>query len=477
MFSRTLLLWTIIVLTFCFIMTAASGVESKTALPKGSDENTDSFARLITIEADSITVLPGKFKTATGEIEVKASATFTIDPAEIISVKDEAILLSAQKPQSWGSGTPLAGPNAQDINAGGSYVAGSISMSKTPGGVNLIEGKDYLVSPEFAMVGLAPGSSVSSVKPVFATYKYSLLRVDSVVVDVQGKAHLLKGKSHLTRPQQPDLTTGTSRLLNIFCPYHATALKREDIYPILERADQAVTKTTKGRIPKTLAKIKGSHGVRIVCLGDSVTAGGNASSLEMMYSEVFRRNIMKRYIGPSPYAVRFVSINVINESYPGSRSSQWLGIGPLKNYMKEHPEMLGKERIDFQRVLDLKPDLVTVEFVNDASFTYPELEQIYGKMADELNKIGAEMILITPHFTALSVMDAKSMRTEETRPYVRFLYEFAEKHNLGIADASARWAHLWKEGIPYITLLDNSYNHPDDRGHLFFAEEIMKNFE
>jgi hypothetical protein len=74
-------------------------------------------------------------------------------------------------------------------------------------------------------------------------------------------------------------------------------------------------------------------------------------------------------------------------------------------------------------------------------------------------------------------MNLKSLRTTDPRPYVQFLYEFAEQHHLGIADASGRWAHLWKEGIPYITLLDNSFNHPDDQGHRFFAEEILKNFE
>jgi lysophospholipase L1-like esterase len=299
------------------------------------------------------------------------------------------------------------------------------------------------------------------------------------VVDSDGQAHLLKGKPEIARPQPPVQPPGTKRLLNIFRPFHSTILNREDIFPILERGDQAVTRTTHGRIPKTIAKIKASRATRIVCLGDSVTAGGNASKLELMYCEVFRRAIMAKYAWPSPEAVPLLSINVINESYGGSCSSQWLRIGRLKSYLDEHPEMLGnaKERIDFHRVLDLKPDLVTVEFVNDAPFTRPELEELYGKMADELKKIGAEMILITPHFTSMEAMNAKSLRTTDPRPYVQFLYEFAEERNLGIADASGRWAHLWKEGIPYVTLLDNSFNHPDDQGHRFFAEEILKNFE
>ena len=174
-----------------------------------------------------------------------------------------------------------------------------------------------------------------------------------------------------------------------------------------------------------------------------------------------------------------VSINVINESYGGSNSSEWLRVGPFKNYLNEHPEMIGniQERINFQRVLEVKPDLVTIEFVNDVPFAREVLEELYGKMVKDLHAIGAEIILITPHFCALEMMNTTSQRVGETRPYIQFIYEFADRHNLAVADASARWAHLWKEGIPYTTLLANTFNHPNDRGHQLFAEELMKCFE
>jgi len=464
----------IIALTICFTVAVALGGVSTT-----KDDNLESWQRQITLRDSSITLNSGIYQTASGKIEIKAPVTFTIEPGPIITVMDESVRLSADKPESWYKGTRLAGPFAKELNAEGSYVPGSLSIRKSIGGPKLVEGKDYLISPEHGMVGLAPGSPLSPKEPVFASYQYGLLRLDSIVVDGGGKARLLKGELAIARPQPPELPPGTKRLLNVFRPFHSTTLNREDIFPVLERPDQAVTRTSHGRIPKTIAKIKASRAVRIVCLGDSVTAGGNSSKLELMYSEVFRRAIMEKYAWPSPERVPLLSINVINESYGGSCSSQWLRIGRLKNYLDEHPEMVGnaKERIDFQRVLELKPDLVTVEFVNDAPFTRTELEELYGKMLDELKKIGAELILITPHFTSMECMNVKSLRTTDPRPYVQFLYEFAEQHHLGIADASGRWAHLWKEGIPYVTLLDNSFNHPDDQGHRFFAEEILKNFE
>jgi hypothetical protein len=75
------------------------------------------------------------------------------------------------------------------------------------------------------------------------------------------------------------------------------------------------------------------------------------------------------------------------------------------------------------------------------------------------------------------MMGFTSMREPERRPYVLALRDFADKHHIALADASARWQHLAQEGLPYLTLLDNTINHPDDRGHRLFAEELWKCFQ
>jgi len=74
----------------------------------------------------------------------------------------------------------------------------------------------------------------------------------------------------------------------------------------------------------------------------------------------------------------------------------------------------------------------------------------------------------------LKLMGFQHMCETERRPYVLALRTFADQHHVALADASARWEHLWKEGLPYLTLLDNTINHPDDRGHRLFAEELWK---
>ena len=56
------------------------------------------------------------------------------------------------------------------------------------------------------------------------------------------------------------------------------------------------------------------------------------------------------------------------------------------------------------------------------------------------------------------------------------LREFAERNVVGLADASLRYGHLWREGLPYTTLMLNSINHPDARGMKLFADALMDLF-
>jgi hypothetical protein len=65
---------------------------------------------------------------------------------------------------------------------------------------------------------------------------------------------------------------------------------------------------------------------------------------------------------------------------------------------------------------------------------------------------------------------------QDPRPYVKGLREFAPAHHVALADASLRWGHLWREGIPYTTLFLNAINHQDERGMKLFADALMALF-
>ncbi|MEQ7005407.1 hypothetical protein ABN028_04305 [Actinopolymorpha sp. B17G11] len=86
--------------------------------------------------------------------------------------------------------------------------------------------------------------------------------------------------------------------------------------------------------------------------------------------------------------------------------------------------------------------------------------------------MGADLLLVEPHFSRPDWMGASTMDLVDERPYVGFLREFARRHDVALASVSPRWQELWSLGIPYLTMLRNGINHPDDRGHAIFAEEI-----
>jgi lysophospholipase L1-like esterase len=305
---------------------------------------------------------------------------------------------------------------------------------------------------------------VTAKDTVFASYRHSLLRMDTVQVSAEGKASLKPGEPHISAPVPPNADPGCVAIAHILTGYRATEVTLDAIYPITETAEQAITASTPGRIPKTLAKLKAGQSVTIVCWGDSVTEGGNASKPELRYVDVFATGLRFQF----PQA----KIDVHNISAGGSNSRQWL-------YPEKYPykNLHGSENpARFENVLNAKPDLVTIEFVNDAGLTPALVEETYGEILRRLEPGGTEVILITPHFTMWKMMGFKGMREAERRPYVLALRGFAEKHHVALADAAARWEHLAKEGLPYLTLLHNTINHPDDRGHQLFAEELWKCF-
>jgi hypothetical protein len=164
-------------------------------------------------------------------------------------------------------------------------------------------------------------------------------------------------------------------------------------------------------------------------------------------------------------------VSVVAVAVGGSRSVEWL-------YPEKYPRKKSAPATtcDWKRVIDEKPDIVTIEFVNDASLPPNVWPAAYEDILMGLRELGTEVIFITPHFTMPSMMKFQNLRETESRPYVKFLQGFAEKNHVALADASSRWAHLWKEGIPYVTLLNNGINHPDNRGHSLFADELMACF-
>ena len=118
------------------------------------------------------------------------------------------------------------------------------------------------------------------------------------------------------------------------------------------------------------------------------------------------------------------------------------------------------------------------EFVNDASLQSSQVEERYIRLMADFQTIGAEWIILTPHYVRPDRRRLTREREidEHPRPYVAGLRQFAAQHDVALADASLRYGRLWRQGVPYNALMVNAINHPDARGMRIFADALMALF-
>jgi hypothetical protein len=425
-----------------------------------------SLSSAVTADEVSITVPEGTWRAGERDVTIRKGGRFFVLGAGSHAVKDEPMTLSDQIPEGFWKGTKLQGPQpVGPINASKSFRSDTLVIRRTRGGDPLVLDKDYRVSAPYALVGLGPNTTLTTSDVVFASYQYSVHRLDSVVLNNEGVVEYIQGVPGVASVVPPEIAPDSIRLLNVFRPYETDSLAKEHLFFIEVANKDISTATTAGKIPKTLAKLKQGQPVTIVCLGDSVTVGADIMDPASSYVEQFRALLQKKF---SPEQIKIQNI-----SLGGSRSIQWLYKGDYKGLPRRPADLC-----DFQRVLDAKPDLVTIEFVNDMTLTREQLDESYGKIAKDLSAVGAEVILITPHLVHPNLMGlpGNPLRPADPRPLIPFLKEFSAKQNIGLADASARWEQSCKEGVPYITMLSNHFNHPDANGDRYFSQELMKCF-
>ena len=146
------------------------------------------------------------------------------------------------------------------------------------------------------------------------------------------------------------------------------------------------------------------------------------------------------------------------------------------SYLAEPP---GSPHNYQETVLNLKPDVIISEFVNDAGLNPEQVDARYSKLLADFRAIGAEWIILTPHYVRPDWMGLTRERDigQDPRPYVAGLRKFAATHDVALADASLRYGRLWRQGIPYNTLMVNAINHPDARGMRIFADALMALFQ
>ena len=399
-------------------------------------------------------------KVTCGEV----TAVLAVDPPDIVTVADEKYdMLAVFQGPVWRRGTPLLGTKAEACSVADALEPGSLTVRDTPGAAakTYLLGKDYQLEPRWGGFGRLEGGAIPADKPVYASYRYAMMRLDSVVLTPDKKLLIRKGVPHVATPRPPELEAGETRMGNVWLPGRVTQLTPGMLFPILETAypePQRVGLTAAERLlPKTLAKLRGGAPVRILAWGDSVTECVYLP-LEQKWQGQFAARLRERF----PKA----GIMMLSEGWGGRTTTA---------YRKEPPGSLHNYA---EKVLALKPDLIVSEFINDASMNEAAVLENYGAILKDFKRIGAEWVILTPHYARPDWMGLKQETgiDQDPRPYVTGLRLFAANNGVALADASLRWGRLWRQGLPYSTLLMNNINHPDERGMKLFADALMEVF-
>lgn len=402
-------------------------------------------------------------------VEYQSQSTeLTIDPAEFVFVeseKHERLPLYGEL-GTWNAQCvperirgPERTPTTFALDDHSVVIrAGELQDSKT-----FQRERDFKVMPVWGAVGRTEDGLIGENQPVWFSYCFGEMRLDSVVLTTDGKIVLRKGTPHIAIPVPPELRDGETRLANIWLKACIDKLEPQLLFPISETAYPEPEKQ-KGEtiaetlLPRSMVKLRNGESLRILAWGDSVTDASYIADLSQRWQERFASQLQSRF----PDA----KIELITEGWGGRTTTAYLAEPP------------GSERNFREKVLDRKPDLVVMEFVNDAGLPFDVLETVYAGLLDDFRSRDIEWVILTPHYVRTDWMGLDRERDidEDPRPYVQFVRRFAQVNQVAVADAAARYGRLWRQGIPYSTLMYNNINHPTPEAMQIFADALMAIF-
>jgi lysophospholipase L1-like esterase len=195
----------------------------------------------------------------------------------------------------------------------------------------------------------------------------------------------------------------------------------------------------------------GSESVRVVCLGDSVTAGWLEHGVldqDAAYPALFRKRLASLF----PMAM----INVHNAGLGGENV----------------PGALARLERD---VLSVHPHLVTICLgLNDSRRGKDGVAEFEAGLLTLVERVqsSAEVILITPNTRADALQEDGTLTD-----YVRSIRAVARKSGAALADVHAVYLGAIRMGAAPADLLSNRVSHPTREGHNIFASLLMAHFQ
>jgi lysophospholipase L1-like esterase len=376
--------------------------------------------------------------------------------------KHSALPLFNPNAGGWAKGARLNGVKAEEATSPNLLDTASFTLRAGPeaDAPLFTKGVDYEIDLIWGSFGRLANSRIKPDQAAFASYRHSQMRLDSVVLTADGRIILRQGEPRAAAPAAPQMHAGERHLGNLYLPGPVTKLEPECLFPVLEQSYPETPPSHNPTVTRLVRRLNGGQPLRILAWGDSVTDGTYLpDNHTQRWQEQFVARLRERF--PKTH------IELITQAWGGRNTGSYLAepAGSPHNYR--------------ETVLAVKPDLVISEFVNDASLQPNQVEERYAKLLADFKNIGAEWIILTPHYVRPDWMGLDRERDidNDPRPYVEGLRQFASRHDVALADASLRYGRLWRQGIPYSTLLVNAINHPDARGMRIFADALMALFQ
>ena len=391
-----------------------------------------------------------------------------VPPATLVEVsgeRHESLPVFNPNAGGWVKGAQLKGVRAQETTTPFLLDPASLVVRAGPeaDATRFTAGGDYEVDLNWGTFGRRTNGAIVEGQRVFASYCYAPLRLDAIVLTRGKQLALRRGTPRAAAPSLPELEAGDQALGNVWIPGRITRLATQHIFPILERTYPEPPRPdpppAERLLPKSIGLLKAGRTLRVLAWGDSVTDGGY---LPAPSRERWQEQFATRLRAAFPQA----KIELVSEAWGGRNTSSYLGVPP------------GEPHNYAEKVLGAKPDLIVSEFVNDAGLNPEQVKERYGRLLADFRGIGAEWIILTPHYVRPDWMGLDRERDidDDPRPYVAGLRQFGAKNDVAIADAARRYGRLWRQGLPYTALMLNSINHPDARGMAIFADALMELF-
>ncbi|MEI6784013.1 MAG: SGNH/GDSL hydrolase family protein [Verrucomicrobiota bacterium] len=204
------------------------------------------------------------------------------------------------------------------------------------------------------------------------------------------------------------------------------------------------------RLPRSEAKLKAKHPLKLVALGDSITLGGNASG--------FAGSEAPPHQPPYPLLVA----NTLQQRFGATVTLTNLGRGGTGAGW-------GLEMVT--KVADEKPDLVILAFGMNHGEPAAGFEAVMRKLSDAVQATcpEADIVLVAP-----MTGNPCGFPPERFTGYRDALRNLTAP-NVALADVTSPWVELLKRK-PFSDLSGNNINHPNDFGHRVYAEVICQLF-